>query len=204
MSLIILAEARARDIALPADDDAAQDIIDEQEAWLARKVGLLQGERTETFYVGQSATHGKLGLRRYTDSVVLTDAGAGVAADQFRLIDNGSSVVLAYIAPSRWWMGPYVTAKYTPTDLSEVRRVLFGLIALEAAPPGQYDSETIGSYSYTRVGQGGLLPSVQRAALVSSLLPKRDAAYTIHAVSRWATKDDPVINHPEPPDPVYW
>jgi hypothetical protein len=75
---ITLADARARGISLPSDDDVAQDIIDEQAAWLARRIGLLEGERTETFYVGLSATHGTLGLRRPTDTVVLTDAGATV------------------------------------------------------------------------------------------------------------------------------
>jgi len=73
--MITLVEARDRGIELPADDVVAQDIIDEQEAWLARRIGPLEGPRTETFYVGVAATYGKLGLRRYTDLVTIVDGG---------------------------------------------------------------------------------------------------------------------------------
>lgn len=198
--MITVAEARTRGIsALPTDDVTAQQIIDEQESWLARRIGPLEGERTETFYVGLSATHGKLALARYTDEVDVTDAGSDVDPSVFRLVDNGSAIVLSHSASTRWWRGPYVTAKYEPNDTNEVRRVLFDLVSLAAAPVGPYNSESIGDYSYSHGLPGSQTDAQTRAALVSSLLPKRDAAFSIQAVSRRLGYGDPVINRPEYP-----
>lgn len=198
MSLVSIAECRNRGIGLPADDTSAQDIIDEQEAYLERKIGSLTGSRTETFYVGLSATHGKLGLARYTDTVTLTDGGAAVSDDFFRLIDNGAAVVRTDVAPARWWTGPYVVAVYEPNDEIAVRGVLFDLVALKARPTGSYQSERIGDYGYTRSIPGGQTPESIRAGLASSLLPKRDQLATLYAVSRRLSYGDPVINRPEP------
>lgn len=197
MSLIVLADARARGIDLPSDDGAAQDIIDEQEAWLARRIGPLTGSRTERFYTGLAASHGKLGLRRYTDSVAVTDGGSLVATGNYRLVDDGSAIHHSYQAASQWWSGPYVDAEYEPNDLIEVKRVLYGLLALAAQPPGVYQSERIGDYSYTKSLPGGETVASQRAALVSSLLPKRDSATTLYS-ARPLGYGDPVINRAEP------
>jgi hypothetical protein len=195
--MITLDEARARGIALPADDDVAQDIIDEQEAWLARRIGPLEGDRTETFYVGVMAAQGKLGLRRFTDAVVLTDAGVTVNTDLYRLVDHGAGVELLYVAPFPWWTGPYVTAAYEPNDADEVRRALFDLVAIAAQPASAMLSETIGAYQYTRASVGS--PAQARAIIVSSLLPKRSPLATLYAVSRPIRPGDPVINRPELP-----
>lgn len=193
--MISLSDARARGLPLPADDAVAQDIIDEQEAWLARRIGPLEGERTETFYVGINGTYGRLGLRRFTDAVVVTDAGATVNGALIRLIDNGAGFERVYLAPFPWWTGPYVSAKYTPTDADEVRSVLFDLIALALEPVSSMQSETLGSYAYSRGSVGS--PTNARAILVSSLLPKRDPLATLYAVSRPIQPGDPVINRPE-------
>lgn len=190
--MITVAEARARGIGLPADEDAAQDIIDGEESWLVRKIGPLDGPRTETFYVGLAVTRGKLGLRRYTDAVTVTDGG--VAVTNFRLVDDGSAIIHIYAAASQWWTGPYVLATSTPTDEDEVRKALFALVAIAAEPQGSMDSESIGDYSYSR---GAQTPAQLRASIVASLLPKRDAAYTIHS-NRHLGLGDPVINRPEP------
>jgi hypothetical protein len=197
--VITLSEARARDIQLPLDDGVAQDIIDEQEAWLARRIGLLEGERTETFYVGVSATPGKLALARYTDSVEVTDGGTAVDAAHFRLVDNGSAIVRTYVSPRRWWMGPYVEATYEPNDGTEVRRVLFLLLgfAVDEHADSPYDSERIGDYAYSKGGASGRATEGSRAALADSLLPKRDPATSIVAASRRLRAYDPVINRPE-------
>jgi hypothetical protein len=193
--VITVNEARARGIlSLPTVDATAQQIIDEQEAWLARRIGPLGGERTETFYVGVSSTHGKLALARYTDEVDLTDAGVTVDSDDFLLIDKGSAVTRAHHFGQRWWRGPYVTATYEPNDANEVRRVLFDLVSLAAAPVGPYNSESIGDYSYSHGLPGSQTDAQTRAALVSALLPKRDAALTISAVGRRLRYGDPVIN----------
>lgn len=191
---VTLESARARGIDLPSDDDAAQAIIDEETAWLVRKIGPLEGERVETFYVGLGETRGRLGLRRYTDEVAIVDAGTAVNADHVRLIGNGSIVVRTYSSPTRWWAGPYVTATYTPNDELEVDRVLYDLLALAAAPAGPYTSEQLGSYSYQK--RAASETAATRAALVSSLLPKRDQLVTLGG--RPTMAGDPVINRPEP------
>lgn len=198
MSVILLEEARARGIALPADDGVAQDIIDEQEAWLARQLrGPLEGSRTETFHVGYARTTGKLALARYTDAVTLTDGGAAVASDKFRLIDNGSAIERLETGPSLWWTGPYVVAVYEPNDEDEVRRVLFDLVALAATPAEAHTSEQIGAYSYSGGGVGNRFAS--RAVLAASLIPKRDPLVSLVAVSRRLDIEDPVINRAEAP-----
>lgn len=200
MSLIVLADARDRGIALPDDDDVAQDIIDEWEAWLGRRIGTLIGERTETFYVGISATHGKLSLRRYTDEVVVTDGGSVVDTDYYRLVDDGSAIVRKYASPTRWWTGPYVEVAYTPTDEIEVRRVLYTLLQIAVDPHADtpFNSEQIGAYSYSK-GQSAGRSSTdgQRLSLADSLLPKRDPALSVVAVSRSLNDSDPVINRAE-------
>lgn len=198
MSLITVLQARARSVPLPADDDAAQDVIDEQEAWLARRIGPLTGSRTETFYVGTAERRGKLGLRRHTDSVTVTDAGVAVAADQFRLIDDGSAITKVYTASSAWWAGPYVTATYEPNDLVLVESALYDLCALASSPATAYDAETIGSYAYRKGAQTRTV-AAQRAVIASSLLPKHDQLVTVLSARKLGA-DDPVINRAEAED----
>jgi hypothetical protein len=196
--VITLGEARARGIALPADDVVAQDIIDEQEAWLARKLrGPLEGSRTETFHVGYGRTTGKLALARYTDAVTITDGAAALASGQFRLVDHGSGLERLETGSSLWWTGPYVAVTYEPNDESEVRRVLFDLVALAATPAETHTSEQIGAYSYS--GGGVASRSAARAVLASSLIPKRDPLVSMVAVSRRLAIEDPVINRAESP-----
>ncbi len=129
----------------------------------------------ETFYVAQTFTRGKLALRRYTDSVAVTDGGASFTG--FRLIDNGSAVVPSELPLAPYWRGPYVTATYTPNDQKIVERALYGLVALDAQPQDSIRQEVIGDYSRT-VGVASE-PHQLRAALVGSILPKRDSALTV-------------------------
>lgn len=193
--MITVGEVRARGVTLPEDADAAQAIVDEQEAWLARKIGPLDGERTETFYVGVSRTWGKLALTRYTDAVAVVDGTSTIDPTALAMVDRGSAVTRVY--PAQWWTGPYVSVTYTPNDEEEVRRVLYELVSLAAQPVGALESETIGSYSYSR-GGGAVATPASRAALASSLLPTRDQALTLKAVSRRVMPYDPVINRAEP------
>ena len=195
--MITLSEARARPgIQLPADDAVAQDIIDEQEAWLARRIGPLEGSRTETFRVGLGATSGKLGLRRPATSVSVIDGTTTLGSDKWRLIDSGASLILADTVASPWWTGPYVAVTYEPNDELEVRKALFDLVALAAQPFEKHTSEQVGAYSYSGGGAAGL--AAARGVIVSSLLPKRDAMTVIRSVSRHVSADDPVINRAEP------
>ena len=206
MSLIDLAEARMRVPSLPSDDVAAQQIIDEQEAWLARKVGgPLTGDRTETFYVGgpnryrPKVNNGKLSLSRYTDDVLVEDNDEELDADTIRLIDRGSAIILHASVVNRWWTGPYVAVSYTPNDLTEVQRVLYQLIAWEADPPTVLQGERIGSYSYTQsTSLTGIKPTYARAALVGDIVPRRDPLTSIVAFPRTVGRETFVINLPEP------
>jgi hypothetical protein len=133
--------------------------------------------------------------------VTLTDGGVAVATDQYRLVDDGSAVVPVYSAPSRWWTGPYVVATYTPNDQVLIESALYDLCALAAAPATPYASEQIGAYSYRKGGGqgGGVTAAAQRAAIVSSLLPKHNQAVTLRGPRRIASVD-PVINRAEPRD----
>lgn len=208
MTLPVLGDYRARGIALPSDGVVAQDIIDKEVAWLARKLGgSLEGERTETFHVGYSRTAGKLSLRRYTSAVTLVDGGSAVAADQYRLVDDGAAI--ERIEPNLpWWTGPYVVATYTPNDLDEIERALYDLVALAVAtgPSAGVNlavaSETIGAYSYSVGGGAGTVAQSRiatRAVIVASLIPKRDPLVSLAAVSRNLSIEDPVINRAELP-----
>jgi len=197
--ILDLTEARNRGLDLPADDTAAQNILDETEAWLARKIGPLTGERTETFYAGLYAVSGALGLRRYTDAVDVVDGNASVSTGHIRLVQNGAAVTHTYAAASAFWKGPYIEVTYEPNDLLEVTRALYALVELELSPEaGEITGETLGSYSYQRGAGFAQVPKGHKmAAIVSELLPKRAQLQTIYAVSRGVTPDDPVINRPE-------
>jgi hypothetical protein len=196
VSVVTPGECRDRGIPLPADDLVAQDIIDEQEAWLARRLGLLVGERTETFPVGLGGTSAKLGLARPTDSVDVVDGSATLDASRTRLVDHGSALILADVQLTPWWAGPYVAVTYEPSDELEVRKAIFDLVGLAATPLEKHTSEQIGAYSYSGGGAQGI--AAARGVIVSSLLPKRDPLAVLTAVSRRVHADDPVINRAEP------
>jgi hypothetical protein len=190
-TVINLADARARGIDLPPDDAVAQDILDSVEARATRKLGALTGSRTERFYVGRNP-YGKLSLSRYTASVTITDNSVAVDADDYRLIDNGSGIYRT--ATIRNWTGPYVDVTYTPADEDELRQVLYDLVALRAQPASRYNSERIGDYSYSRNRD---TTAAQEAALLSSLLPKRDPLTSAYIAPRRLVSDSPIINLPE-------
>jgi hypothetical protein len=196
--LLVLADARTRGVDLPAADGVAQDILDETEAWLARQIGQLVGERTERFYVGPSETRGRLGLARYADpeSWSVDDGGVTIPDGQVRLIERGAAIVRTYSALTRWWTGPYVDVTYEPADEVEVRRTLYDLVALAAQGAGVLGSVTIGQYSETRSTTTSAAAS--RAALASALLPRRNPLVTLYASGRRLTNYDPVINRAEP------
>lgn len=195
--MITLSEARARGIPLPADDLVAQDIIDEQEAWLASRIGPLEGSRTETFFVGIPGTGGKLALRRSTDAVDVVDNGNAVDDSLITILDNGSSFQLKITSSVYpWWLGPYVTATYTPNDADRVRSALFALLGLALEPVSTLVSETIGAYSYTGGSIGS--PAQARAIIVSSLKPRRDSLAVV-SLTPPLPFADPLINRRELP-----
>jgi hypothetical protein len=197
MSLVSIADCAARGITLPTDPITAQGVIDGRESWLSRRIGPLVGARTEKFYVGVGASTGRLGLRRFTDSVAVVDGGGTVNVNHYRLVANGSEIVRTYTAASPYWTGPYVEPTYTPNDEDEVREAIFALISLALDLPTTMESEQIGSYSYRRGGAPGTAsPAAQRGIIVSGLLPKHDSNVTLHS-ARSVEADDPVINRRE-------
>ena len=171
-SALSLAELRAL-VASPLSDVDLQKVIDREESWLARQIGPLTGSRTETYYLRDIDTDDPLALRRPTSSVTVKD-GVGttheetVGATHIRLLANGTAVERADSS----WLGPKVTAVYTPNDGNEVKRVLIDLLRLTLTDTG-YDSETIQDYTYRR-GSGAL--AMTRRALARSLVPSRKNA----------------------------
>lgn len=201
--ILDLTEARNRGLDLPADDTAAQNILDETEAWLARRIGPLTGDRTETFYTSVYRTSGALGLKRFTDAVTVIDGALSatqqVDPDHLRIVQEGAAVTRSALAPSSYWRGPYIKVTYEPNDLLEVTRALYQLASLEVSPEsGEITAETLGSYSYQRGAGFAQVPKGHRqAAIVSALLPKRAQLQTIYASSRLLQPDDPIINRAE-------
>lgn len=168
--MLTVEEVRARGIKLPVDEDAAYSVLDEIAAWLASRIGPLDGERTETFLSAPplqtlewDQRRATLRLQRPTDSIALTDNGIVVVDHTLR----GSFVLSA----TGYWNGP-VVATYTPNDEMLVRGVLFGLLRIESTETG-FESETMGSYSYTRSGPATGGGNLSRWALLRRLLPRQ-------------------------------
>jgi hypothetical protein len=183
-----VAQVRALVTTSMSDADL-QDLIDREEAALARQIGPLSGPRTQVWYVGDpsgpwpvygfgplygsSLAHmgarvasdrmGPLALLRPADAVEVTDNGVAVTPEDVRMLRNGTQIERA----SGGWTGPIVLGTYTPNDLSEVIGVVIGLCRLTVVETG-YVSETIGGYAYTREtkSQSGVDP---RKALIRTL-----------------------------------
>lgn len=166
MSLLTLAEARAL-ISTGLGDADFQGVIDREEAWLARRIGVLIGTRTQTFHVRDSDADDPLWLRRPTSAVSVTDGGIALAGSDVRLLRDGTVVEKT----TGSWTGP-VDVAYAPDDTEEVRRVIVELIRF-AVVSSPYASESIGDYSYSRATASGSAATPSREALVRDLVPRR-------------------------------
>lgn len=166
MAYLSAAEVTAR-ITTSRPTSVVENIIDEEEAWLARRIGPLTGARTETFQ--DLEPDAVLRLRRPTNAVTVTDDGDALTDVELRW--RGTRVARTVGS----WVGD-VAVTYTPNDEQEVRRVLFDLIRLaltdDGSATGAFQSESIGDYSYTLAEGGGVRASRER--LVRSLLPPRE------------------------------
>jgi hypothetical protein len=162
-------------VASDLSDAAFQEVIDLEEAWLAKRIGPLDGERTERFV---NVRYGQLiRLQRPTDadsySFAVDDAGTDATAD-VELRRNGWRV--ARLHPAGWLatgaLNGAVSITYEPNDALEVERVLVELVRLSIAatqtPNTGITSEVIGSYTYV-LGTGSSSPRSIRAALLRSL-----------------------------------
>jgi hypothetical protein len=150
VSLLLLDEAQAAGIGAELDEAALQDAIDEEEAWLARKIGPLVGERTERFrltYITPLPT--QVQLRRPTDSVEVEQDSTEVDMGGLDMLADGWVV-------GRLPLGTRFTGvldiTYTPNDELEVKRALKELLGLTLATQGSagLSAEVMGSYSYAR------------------------------------------------------
>jgi hypothetical protein len=119
-------------------DDELADVIAREEAWLARRIGPLDGERVETFMPVAAEA---LQLRRPTSGVTVTD-------------DSGSPVVElrgwadVHLSTDGAAWGGTIEVSYTPDDEDEVTRALLTLLRLTVAERA-YASESAGVHSYT-------------------------------------------------------
>lgn len=129
-------EARALITTSLSDEDLAA-VIAREEAWLARRIGPLQGERTETFATVSGDEI--LRLARPTSSATVEDE-AGSITD---LDLQGWSDVVLDADGSRGWSGD-AQVTYEPSDAEEVKRALITLVRL-----------TIGESAHAAQGAGG-------------------------------------------------
>jgi hypothetical protein len=162
MSLVVLADAQDR-----AGESVTQDMIDEEEAWLAVQVGPLTGERTETYYLPSrlTGTVDAVYLSRRTDAV--TDfTAAGAALTDYRLV-SGYIVERTFDADESWTDPLVVT--YTPNDEELVKSVLYDLLTYRSLP-SNLQSVRIGAYSETYATGGGKGSGAVRRALVGKIL----------------------------------
>jgi hypothetical protein len=162
MSLVVLADAQDR-----AGESVTQDMIDEEEAWLAVQVGPLTGERTETYYLPSrlTGTVDAVYLSRRTDAV--TDfTAAGAALTDYRLV-SGYIVERTFDADESWTDPLVVT--YTPNDEELVKSVLYDLLTHRSLP-SNLQSVRIGAYSETYATGGGKGSGAVRRALVGKIL----------------------------------
>lgn len=136
--MLTVNEVRAVITTSLSDSDLA-DVITREEAWLARRIGPLDGERVETFVTYSGDEVLELG-RPAVDIDITDDFG-----DRLDDIDmrGWSDVVIT----SGAWSGS-VEVTYTPTDADEVRRAALTLVRLALAESA-YSGETAQGYSAT-------------------------------------------------------
>src|SRR5574338_604195 len=161
MSLVVLATAQAR-----AGAGVTQDMIDEEEAWLAAAIGPLTGEISETFYDPKiSGTIDAVYLSRRTALVdAFTSDGTALTVEtDWRLI---SGYIIEQVEDSTAaWEYPLVAA-YTPNDQTIIEGVIYDLLAYRQLP-ANIQSIRIGQYSET-YGTGKSDPV--RTALLGKVL----------------------------------
>ena len=146
MSLVSLGDVRAR-VQTDLGDAELQAIIDAEEAELAQRIGPLTGEieqsytfdladQVEAIYLARPATDGTLTIEDPT--------GTALAGTDIRITWGGRRVERAIGI-----FGGPVLARYTVADEAANRRRVIELVRIATTDP-TVDSETIGSYRYSR------------------------------------------------------
>jgi hypothetical protein len=173
MSVLEVLAAQAAGIGAELDTLTLQDAIDEEEAWLARRIGQLVGERTERLSLAYlSPRTSEVRLQRPTDEVAVKQDGVALATVELR----PAGWVVANLPEGTRYAG-ILELTYTPTDELEVRRAVKQLLglALSSQTAGGLTGETMGTYSYQR--SAGTSAKV-RAAIVRSLQEPSSAGTT--------------------------
>jgi hypothetical protein len=163
--VLSLEQARAANLGAGLSDAALQDAIDEEEAWLARRIGPLLGERTQVFQLAYlPPLTNSVKLKRPTDSVELEQDGEALTSVQLRADQR----TLATLPEGTRYVG-VLEATYEPNDELEVRRALKELLSLQlgVVDGAGVQMEQMGSYMYQR---GAGTASRTRASIVRSLI----------------------------------
>lgn len=153
--MLSVAEARAVITTSLSDSDLG-DAIEREEAYLARRVGPLDGARTETFIVSDGDE--VLNLQRPGTIDTVTDDTGALTDYEAR---GWSDVVLTAGA----WQGS-VEVAYTADDADEVKRAAITLVRLALSESGYL---TEGAEGYTVTSDYGSRQSMRYAAWRSLL-----------------------------------
>lgn len=177
MSVLSLTEARAAGLGEDLEAEALQDAIDEEEAWLTRRIGQLVGLRTQRFPLAYlRPTVSEVHLARPTvidaDFEPRSD-GTVLEVGTYELRPGGW--VLALLPEGTRYVG-ITEVTYVPADELEVRRALKELVGLQLGKVGASGTsmEQIGTYMYQRAPAAASARA--RAAVLRSLREPRDAS----------------------------
>ena len=168
VTVVTVAQVKAV-VSTDMSDADLEDVIAREEAWLARRIGPLAGEREQTCYLIDSDLDMPLYLTRPVDEVTVTDYDVELDPALVRLLANGTMVERA----DRGWEGPIVVLTFTPNDELEVQRAVIELVRISVSTT-PFESERIGEYSYSRgAGTAARTPALLREEIVRELLPLR-------------------------------
>lgn len=159
MSLVSVEEVEAR-FSTGLETDALQVVVDQQEAWLARKIGALIGERDVVYRPSKYA--GPIFLPR-TGTIATIDVD-GTEIDETTYTVSGTRI--DRLNPTRW--DGVVTVTFTPDDQDDVKHAIISLVRL-VVTDSPFSSESGEGHSYTRMASY----LRQRAQIARALLPNR-------------------------------
>lgn len=137
--MLSIAEARALITTSLSDSDLTA-AIEREEAWLARRIGPLEGARTETFSTPDGDEVLQLQRPATAASVVVTDGSGVVTGYELR--------GWADIVPDGHVWRTGVDVDYTADDANEVKRAIITLLRLTLTESG-YLSENAEGYMAT-------------------------------------------------------
>lgn len=173
MSLVSTADIEGR-FSSGLEDADLQVVIDQQESWLARRIGQLVDERTLTF---RPVWKGPILLPRVVDvegTVTVNVDGVDLTSEQYLLTGTQLDRI-----NSGW--GTVVTVTFTPSDEDDVRAAIFDLVRLTVTD-SPYAQESGEGHQATRMASY----LQQRARIARALMPHiGPQAVPVRADARW-------------------